>query len=115
MDYSELVARLRDRAGAMEYDGWVETAIDYNKAAQAIEELCTKANRLDNIYCIEFNAKVGLTGIDYVAYFDIRNISAEEVIEQIEGLGDMIRHPQIAVIQKDVAQNVFGYQGGIAI
>lgn len=34
----ELVKRLRERAEAFDYDGWVETAIDYEKAADVIEE-----------------------------------------------------------------------------
>lgn len=37
--YDELVKRLRERAEAFDYDGWVETASDYEKAADAIEEL----------------------------------------------------------------------------
>lgn len=34
----ELVKRLRERAEAFDYDGWVETASDYEKAADVIEE-----------------------------------------------------------------------------
>jgi len=37
--YGELIKRLRERAEAFDYDGWVETASDYEKAADAIEEL----------------------------------------------------------------------------
>ena len=37
--YDELVKRLRKRAESFDYDGWVETASDYEKAADAIEEL----------------------------------------------------------------------------
>ena len=37
--YDELVKRLRERAEAFDYDGWVVTASDYGKAADAIEEL----------------------------------------------------------------------------
>lgn len=37
--YDELVKRLRKRAEAFDYDGWVETASDYEKAADAIEKL----------------------------------------------------------------------------
>lgn len=37
--YDELVKRLRERAAAFDYDGWMETAIDYEKAADAIEKL----------------------------------------------------------------------------
>ena len=37
--YDELVKRLRKKAEAFDYDGWVETASDCDKAADAIEEL----------------------------------------------------------------------------
>jgi hypothetical protein len=36
---NELITRLRERAEAFDYDGWVETASDYEKAADTIEEL----------------------------------------------------------------------------
>ena len=39
--YDELIKRLRERAIAFDYDGWVETASDYEKAADAIEFLLT--------------------------------------------------------------------------
>lgn len=37
--YDELIKRLREKAEAFDYDGWVETASDYEKAAEVIEEL----------------------------------------------------------------------------
>lgn len=37
--YDELVKRLRDRAGAFDYDGRPDIACDYEQAADAIEEL----------------------------------------------------------------------------
>lgn len=37
--YDELAERLREKAGAFDYQGWIETAIDYELAADAIEEL----------------------------------------------------------------------------
>ena len=37
--YYKFIARLREKAGAFDYDGWVETASDYEQAADAIEEL----------------------------------------------------------------------------
>ena len=37
--YDDFVNRLREKADAFDYDGWVETAIDYEQAADAIEEL----------------------------------------------------------------------------
>lgn len=37
--YDDFVKRLREKAEAFDYDGWVETAIDYEQAADAIEEL----------------------------------------------------------------------------
>lgn len=37
--YDELVKRLRKKAEAFDYDGWVETASDCEKAAEVIEKL----------------------------------------------------------------------------
>lgn len=37
--YDDLVKRLRDKAGGLEYDGWVDTAAILEEAADAIEEL----------------------------------------------------------------------------
>lgn len=37
--YEELVKRLRDKAGGLDYDGWVDTAASLEEAADAIEEL----------------------------------------------------------------------------
>ena len=45
--YDELVKRLRKKAEAFDYDGWVETASDYEKAADAIEELQKAVLRLE--------------------------------------------------------------------
>ena len=45
--YDELLKRLREKAGAFDYDGWVETACDYEQAADAIEELIAKLNHAD--------------------------------------------------------------------
>ena len=36
--YDELVQRLRKKAEAFDYDGWVETASDYEQAADVIEK-----------------------------------------------------------------------------
>lgn len=44
--YDELVKRLRERAEAFDYDGWSETASDYEKAADAIEELLKAAKAM---------------------------------------------------------------------
>lgn len=38
-DYEKLVKRLRDKAGALDYDGWVDTAASLEEAADAIEKL----------------------------------------------------------------------------
>lgn len=38
-EYEELVRLLKDRAEGFDYDGWVETAVALEKAAEAIEEL----------------------------------------------------------------------------
>lgn len=40
--YEDFVAHLRDEAGALDYDGWVWTACDYERAADVIEELSAK-------------------------------------------------------------------------
>lgn len=37
--YDELIARLREKAGAFDYDGRPDIACDYEQAADAIEEL----------------------------------------------------------------------------
>ena len=37
--YENLVKRLRDKASALDYDGWVDTAASLEEAADAIEEL----------------------------------------------------------------------------
>lgn len=44
--YDELVKRLRKKAEAFDYDGWVETASDCEKAADAIEELMKAAKAM---------------------------------------------------------------------
>ena len=112
-DYEELVARLRERAGAMEYDGWTDTADDYENAASAIELLSKRAEKVENIYCKEFITRAGGFEVAYVAYFDIRKISEEAVNLNIANWGADICHPYIAVVTKEVACNVFGYQEGI--
>lgn len=38
-DYEERVKRLRDKAGAFDYDGRPDIACDYEQAADSIEEL----------------------------------------------------------------------------
>lgn len=43
MAYEELVKRLRNKAGGLEYDGWVDTAAYLEEAADAIEELTATA------------------------------------------------------------------------
>lgn len=40
--YDEQVKRLRNKAGGLEYDGWVDTAAILEEAADAIEELSMK-------------------------------------------------------------------------
>lgn len=37
--YENLVKRLRDKASALDYDGWVDTAASLEEAADAIEKL----------------------------------------------------------------------------
>lgn len=49
--YEELVKRLREKAESFDYDGWVETAIDYEKAADAIEELSKELMGLKMLTC----------------------------------------------------------------
>ena len=43
MAYEEQVKRLRNKAGGLEYDGWVDTAAYLEEAADAIEELTATA------------------------------------------------------------------------
>lgn len=51
--YDELVKRLREKAEAFDYDGWVETASDYEQAADAIEELNKEILALRKDYKVE--------------------------------------------------------------
>ena len=44
MTPDEMVKHLREKADAFDYQGWVETAIDYELAANIIEELSKRAN-----------------------------------------------------------------------
>lgn len=45
--YEEMVRDLRERAERFDYDGWVDTAIVLESAADAIEELSIKLNEVD--------------------------------------------------------------------
>ena len=45
--YDEMVRDLRERAERFDYDGWVDTAIVLESAADAIEELSIKLNEVD--------------------------------------------------------------------
>lgn len=47
--YDELVKRLREKAGAFDYDGWVVIASDYEQAADAIEFLQTYKVAFENV------------------------------------------------------------------
>ena len=42
-EYKELVRLLKDKAERFDYDGWVDTAVVMEKAADAIEELSKRA------------------------------------------------------------------------
>ena len=46
--YDELIKRLREKAGAFDYDGRPDIACDYEQAADAIEELIAKLNHADD-------------------------------------------------------------------
>lgn len=46
MTYEELVKQLKDRAERFDYDGWVDTAIVLEQAADAIEELLKVASAM---------------------------------------------------------------------
>lgn len=39
--YKELIKRLREKAGAFDYDGRPDIACDYEQSADAIEKLCS--------------------------------------------------------------------------
>ena len=43
--YDELVKRLREKAGAFDYDGRPDIACDYEQAADAIEERCQQVDK----------------------------------------------------------------------
>ena len=48
-DYEELVKRLREKAGAFDYDGRPDIACDYEQAADTIEELSAYAMQLKDL------------------------------------------------------------------
>lgn len=62
--YDELIKRLREKAGAFDYDGRPDIACDYEQAADTIEELAAfKAQITDgHFYCMRdgvlYEAKV---------------------------------------------------------
>ena len=67
MTYDEMVKHLREKAGAFDYQGWIETAIDYELAADAIEKLqrhyCRHAihnehDRGDDSLCDKYKCEV---------------------------------------------------------
>ena len=43
--YEKLIKKLRENAESYDYDGWVETAIMLEEAADSIEELSAKYER----------------------------------------------------------------------
>lgn len=49
--YDEFIKRLRKRAEAFGYNGWVETASDYEKAAEIIENLSKELIELKLLTC----------------------------------------------------------------
>lgn len=54
----DLAARLREKAEAFEYDGWVETACDYREAATAIEALNNMAAEYKAAYVEEHDRRI---------------------------------------------------------
>ena len=50
MTFDEMVKYLREKAGAFDYQGWTETAIDYELAADAIEKLNKEVMTLRSNY-----------------------------------------------------------------
>ena len=49
--YDEFIKRLREKAEASDYDGWVETASDYEKTAEVIEKLSKELIELKLLTC----------------------------------------------------------------
>lgn len=47
--YDEQIKRLREKAGAFDYDGRPDIACDYEQAADAIEELQAELNHIHEI------------------------------------------------------------------
>ena len=47
--YDDLVKRLRNKAGGLDYDGWVDTAAILEEAADAIEELSKLADTIPHV------------------------------------------------------------------
>ena len=48
-EYDELVRLLKDKAERFDYDGWVDTAVVMEKAADAIEELSRVADAIPHV------------------------------------------------------------------
>ena len=48
-EYEELVRLLKDKAEGFDYDGWVDTAVVMEKAADAIEELSRVADAIPHV------------------------------------------------------------------
>lgn len=51
--YDDLIKRLREKAGAFDYDGRPDIACDYEQAAEAIEELDMITDNLNYLYKTE--------------------------------------------------------------
>lgn len=49
-EYKELVRLLKDKAEGFDYDGWVDTAVVMEKAADAIEKLSKRIDRAVELY-----------------------------------------------------------------
>ena len=47
--YEELIQRLRENAGAFDYDGRPDIACDYEQASNAIEELSTYVRQIEEL------------------------------------------------------------------
>ena len=56
--YEDFIKRLRKKASAFDYQGWIETAIDYEQAADVIEKISRRETpmkiteiHVDEYYC----------------------------------------------------------------
>lgn len=80
-EYKELVRLLRDKAAGFDYDGWVDTAVVMEKAANVIEELSKRAPPVPHGRLIDAD-KLGIRDAEKQAYEAYLREKGEDFIEE---------------------------------